>query len=74
MAQAEHDPDAVALLVTTSRTLAKAVRDSVAEQLSALPPDESGAAVAWPRMALILLARNVAARGALRQSLCARST
>jgi histidinol dehydrogenase len=38
VAQAEHDPDAVALFVTTSRKLASEVRDSVAEQLSALPP------------------------------------
>ena len=38
VAQAEHDPDAVALLVTTSRKLASDVRDNVSEQLSALPP------------------------------------
>jgi histidinol dehydrogenase len=38
VAQAEHDPDAVALLVTTSRKLASDVRDCVSEQLSALPP------------------------------------
>jgi histidinol dehydrogenase len=38
VAQAEHDPDAVAVLVTTSRKLASDVRDSVSEQLSALPP------------------------------------
>jgi histidinol dehydrogenase len=38
VAQAEHDPDAVALLVTTSRQLASDVRDCVSEQLSALPP------------------------------------
>jgi histidinol dehydrogenase len=38
VAQAEHDPDAVAILVTTSRKLAADVRDSVSEQLSALPP------------------------------------
>jgi len=38
VAQAEHDPDAVALLVTTSGKLASDVRDSVSEQLSALPP------------------------------------
>jgi histidinol dehydrogenase len=37
LAQAEHDPDAVAILVTTSRKLASAVRDAVAEQLSCLP-------------------------------------
>src|SRR5579862_162570 len=33
LAQAELDPDALALLVTTSRKLATAVRDAVAEQL-----------------------------------------
>jgi len=37
LAQAEHDPDAVALFVTTSRKLATAVRDALAEQLSRLP-------------------------------------
>jgi histidinol dehydrogenase len=37
LAQAEHDPDALALLVTTSRKLATAVRAAVAEQLSRLP-------------------------------------
>jgi histidinol dehydrogenase len=37
LAQAEHDPDAIALLVTTSRKLAAAVREAVAEQLARLP-------------------------------------
>jgi histidinol dehydrogenase len=37
LAQAEHDPDAFALLVTTSRKLAMAVRDALAEQLRRLP-------------------------------------
>jgi histidinol dehydrogenase len=37
LAQAEHDPDAVALLVTTSRKLAVAVQSAVAEQLRELP-------------------------------------
>ena len=37
LAQAEHDPDAVALLLTTSRNFAKLVRDAVAEQLERLP-------------------------------------
>lgn len=37
LAQAEHDPDAVAFLVTTSRKLAIAVRDELAEQLNRLP-------------------------------------
>jgi histidinol dehydrogenase len=37
LAQAEHDPDAIALLVTTSRKLAAAVQAAVAEQLRDLP-------------------------------------
>ncbi len=37
LAQAEHDPDAITIFVTTSRKLAKAVRDAVAEQLGRLP-------------------------------------
>src|SRR3984893_6322612 len=37
LAQAEHDPDAIALFVTTSRTFATAVRDAVSEQLGRLP-------------------------------------
>jgi histidinol dehydrogenase len=36
LAQAEHDPDAIALFVTTSRKFATAVRDAVTEQLSSL--------------------------------------
>jgi len=37
LAQAEHDPDAIALLVTTSRKLAEEVRKAVSEQLADLP-------------------------------------
>jgi histidinol dehydrogenase len=37
IAQAEHDPDAIALLVTTSRKFAAGVRDAVADQLARLP-------------------------------------
>lgn len=37
LAQAEHDPDAIAVLVTTSRKLAEEVRKAVAEQLADLP-------------------------------------
>jgi len=37
LAQAEHDPDAVALLVTPSAELAKAVADEVSKQLGDLP-------------------------------------
>jgi histidinol dehydrogenase len=38
IAQAEHDPDAVSFLVTTSSMLASEVRACVSEQLNALPP------------------------------------
>ena len=38
VAQAEHDPEAVSVFVTTSRSLAAAVRDRVSEQVSALLP------------------------------------
>lgn len=37
LAQAEHDPDAVALFVTTSRSLVQAVAAEVKRQLAALP-------------------------------------
>jgi histidinol dehydrogenase len=37
LAQAEHDPDAIALLVTPSARLAKAVSSELGKQLSALP-------------------------------------
>ncbi len=60
IAQGEHDADAVALLVTPSVALARAVRDSVAEQLSVLPPSNP----AWRSLAAngaILVALRVAA-------------
>jgi histidinol dehydrogenase len=59
IAQAEHDADAVALFVTTSRRLAVSVNESLAEQLSVLPPSNP----AWRSLAAngaILIARNVA--------------
>jgi histidinol dehydrogenase len=59
IAQAEHDADAVALLVTTSRLLALSVNENVAEQLSVLPPSNP----AWRSLAAngaILIARNAA--------------
>src|SRR3984893_12902250 len=59
IAQAEHDADAVALLVTTSRSLAVSVNENVAEQLSVLPPSNP----AWRSLAAngaILIARNAA--------------
>src|SRR3984893_10886792 len=57
IAQAEHDADAVALFVTTSRSLAVSVNENVAEQLSVLPPSNP----AWRSLAAngaILIARN----------------
>jgi histidinol dehydrogenase len=60
VAQAEHDPDAVALLVTTSHKLASEVRDSVSEQLSALPPTNP-ARRALANHGAILIAPSIAA-------------
>lgn len=57
LAQAEHDPDAVALLVTTSRKLAATVRDAVAGQLGLLPPTNPAKRSLSERSA-ILLARD----------------
>ena len=69
MAQAEHDPDAMAILVTTSRALANAVQESLAEQLSALPP-QNPARRALSDNGVILLAKECGGGGALCQSLC----
>ena len=55
LAQAEHDPDAVALLVTTSRKLAVKVRAEVLSQLEQLPKNNP----AWrsiPERSAILIA------------------
>jgi histidinol dehydrogenase len=60
LAQAEHDPDAVAIFVTTSRKLAAAVRDAVAEQLSCLP-DTNPAKRSLAEKGAILLAPDSAA-------------
>jgi histidinol dehydrogenase len=38
IAQAEHDPDAISVLVTTSSRLARAVSDEIERQLFELPP------------------------------------
>jgi histidinol dehydrogenase len=38
IAQAEHDPDAISVLVTTSARLARAVTDEIERQLCELPP------------------------------------
>ncbi|MGH9796154.1 MAG: histidinol dehydrogenase [Candidatus Acidiferrales bacterium] len=58
LAQAEHDPEALALFVTTSRRLAHAVRAEIARQLRDLPA-ESPAAQALARSGPILLARRL---------------
>jgi histidinol dehydrogenase len=60
IAQAEHDPDARAVLVTTSRQLARAVEAEVTTQLRRLP-SENPAARALARNGAILLAGNIAA-------------
>ena len=60
LAQAEHDPGAMALLVTTSRKLAEAARNAVAEQLSRLP-DTNPAKRSLEEKGAILLAPNSAA-------------
>jgi histidinol dehydrogenase len=58
-AQAEHDPDAISVFVTTSRRLADEVAVAMARQLAALPPANL-ARVSLARNGAILLARNVA--------------
>ncbi len=57
LAQAEHDPAAVALVVTTSRRLALAVRQEVDRQLATLPA-KSPARAALRRHGAILIARS----------------
>jgi histidinol dehydrogenase len=60
IAQAEHDPDAIAIFLTTSRTLAADVRDAVAERLSVLAPTNL-ARRSLSQNGAILVARNLAA-------------
>jgi histidinol dehydrogenase len=55
LAQAEHDADAVALFVTPSARLARAVREEVTRQLSALPKNNP-ARVSLKKNGAILLA------------------
>jgi histidinol dehydrogenase len=57
LAQGEHDPDAVSILVTPSRALAKRVLAELEKQLAALPPG-SPARQSLGRSGPILLARN----------------
>ena len=58
IAQAEHDTDATALFVTTSRALGAAVSEFVDEQLSLLPPGNP-ARTALLSNGAILIARDV---------------
>ena len=58
LAQAEHDADARPVLVTTSQALAKAVKKSVARQLSALST-KATAAAAIRNNGLIILTKNL---------------
>src|SRR5580700_446670 len=60
LAQAEHDPDAIALFVTTSRKFAAAVRDAVTERLGSLP-DSNPAKRSLTEKGAILLAPDSAA-------------
>lgn len=58
IAQAEHDPDAIALFVTTSRAFGKAVQAETARQLAQLPRTNP----AWRSLArngAVLVARSV---------------
>ncbi len=54
LAQAEHDPDAVALLVTTSPALARRVAEEVRRQLAALPPASPARRAIAERGAILL--------------------
>ncbi len=59
IAQAEHDPDARAVFVTTSRPLARAVQIEISNQLRELP-NSNPAARAMARNGGILVAKSVA--------------
>jgi histidinol dehydrogenase len=61
VAQAEHDPDAVALLVTSSRKFALAVRDQVSVQLSMLPPENPARRSLSENGAILIASSNDAA-------------
>ncbi len=60
LSQAEHDPLASAILVTTSRAVADAVEEEVARQLSVLPRKEI-AAQAMENQGLIIVAKDLEA-------------
>ncbi len=70
LAQAEHDPDAVALLVTTSRKLAVAIRAEVLRQLEQLPKSNP----AWrsiPERGAILMASGMKSADSVCERFCA---
>jgi histidinol dehydrogenase len=60
IAQAEHDPDAISVFVTTSSRLAEAVADEIERQLAELP-DTNLARRSLARNGAVLVARNLAA-------------
>lgn len=60
IAQAEHDPDAVSLFVTTSARLAREVAHEIEKQLAALPPSNL-ARRSLERNGAIVVARTAAA-------------
>jgi histidinol dehydrogenase len=55
LAQAEHDADAAALLLTTSRTLAQSVARAAAAQLDALPQRSPAAAALRSNSAIVIV-------------------
>jgi histidinol dehydrogenase len=57
VAQAEHDPDAIALIVTTSRKLAEQVRAAITAQLAKLP-QTNPAKRSLPERGAIIFARD----------------
>jgi histidinol dehydrogenase len=59
IAQAEHDPDAIALFVTTSERLGREVQHAIDRQLAALPPGNL-AARSLGNNGEVLLAKSVA--------------
>ncbi|HTV60016.1 MAG TPA: histidinol dehydrogenase [Verrucomicrobiae bacterium] len=60
LAQAEHDPDAVSMFVTTSAKLGRAVAGEIARQMRALAK-ENPARTSIPRNGAVVLAKNAGA-------------
>jgi histidinol dehydrogenase len=60
IAQAEHDPDATSIFITTSHKLGREVQGSIQDQLTALPA-KNLAATSLSRNGAILLAKSVSA-------------